>query len=266
MNTSRPLAVVTGASSGIGFELARECARHGYDLVVVAEDELLDEAAERLRAHGTAVRAVRTDLATYDGVEALHGDLRALGRPVNAAVLNAGIGLGGPFLETDLADQARVIDVNISSTVHLARRLLADMAARGEGRLLITSSVAAEMPGPYHAVYNASKAFLQSFARALGSELKGTGVTVTALMPGATDTRFFLRAGLLDTRIGRTKKDDPALVARQGYAAMMAGRPRKVAGSLRTRAGERITRVLPESARAALHRRWAEPHGSRSHL
>ncbi|MGW0390700.1 SDR family NAD(P)-dependent oxidoreductase [Streptomyces sp. NPDC003042] len=266
MDTSHPLAVVTGASSGIGLELAREFARHGYDLIVAAEDELLYEAVTRLRVHGTSVLAVRTDLATYDGVEALVHDVRADGRPVSAAVLNAGIGRGGAFLETDLADLARVIDLNISSTVHLAARLLPDMAARGAGRLMITSSVAAELPGPYHAVYNASKAFLQSFARALSTELKGTGVTVTALMPGATDTRFFVRAGLLDTRVGRSKKDDPALVARQGYAALMAGRPRKVAGSLPTRLQERVARVLPDAARAALHRRWAQPHGSRSHL
>ncbi|MET9855583.1 SDR family NAD(P)-dependent oxidoreductase [Streptomyces sp. NPDC006450] len=266
MDTPRPLAVVTGASSGIGFELAGECARHGYDLVIAAENDLLHDAAERLRVHGTAVHAVITDLATYDGVEILVGELRADGRPVSTAVLNAGIGRAGAFLETDLADLARVIDVNVSSTVHLARRLLTDMAARGEGRVLITSSVAAETPGPYNAVYNASKAFLQSFARALHSELRDTGVTVTALMPGATDTRFFVRAGLLDTRVGRSKKDDPSLVAHQGYRALMAGRSRKVAGSLRTRAQEQVVRRLPVPARIALHSHWTRPHSSGSHL
>lgn len=266
MDTTRPLAVVTGASSGIGFELAGECARHGYDLVIAAENDLLYDAAERLRVHGGAVHAVTTDLATYDGVEILLSELRADGRPVSTAVLNAGIGRAGAFLETDLADLARVIDVNVSSTVHLARRLLTDMAGRGQGRLLITSSVAAGTPGPYSAVYNASKAFLQSFAQALHRELRGTGVTVTALMPGATDTRFFVRAGLLDTRVGRSKKDDPSLVARQGYRALMAGRSRKVAGSLRTRAQEQVVRRLPVSARIALHAHWTRPHASGSHL
>ncbi|MFJ3960773.1 SDR family NAD(P)-dependent oxidoreductase [Streptomyces sp. NPDC090036] len=260
------MALVTGASSGIGLELARECARHGYDLVIAAEDELVHDAAARLRVHGTAVHEVRTDLATYDGVEVLMHELRARDRPVSTALLNAGIGRAGAFLETDLGDLARVIDVNVSSTVHLARRLLADMAERGEGRLLITSSVAAEMPGPYNAVYNASKAFLQSFAQALHHELQGTGVTVTALLPGATDTRFFLRAGLLDTRLGRSKKDDPALVARQGYRALMAGRSRTVAGSVRTRVKELSTRGLPVGVRTALHAHWARPHGSGSHL
>ncbi|MBT2452375.1 SDR family NAD(P)-dependent oxidoreductase [Streptomyces sp. ISL-43] len=266
MDTPRPLAVVTGASSGIGFELAGECARHGYDLVIAAENDLLHDAADLLRVHGGAVHAVTTDLATYDGVEALMGALRADGRPVGIAVLNAGIGRAGAFLETDLADLARVIDVNVSSTVHVARRLLVDMAERGEGRVLITSSVAAETPGPYNAVYNASKAFLQSFAQAVHGELRDTGVTVTALMPGATDTRFFVRAGLLDTRVGRSKKDDPSLVAHQGYRALMAGRSRKVAGSWRTRAQEQLVRRLPVPARTALHAHRTRPHGSGSHL
>ncbi|WP_030716607.1 SDR family NAD(P)-dependent oxidoreductase [Streptomyces sp. NRRL F-2580] len=266
MDTSHPLAVITGASSGIGLELAREFARHGYELAVTAEDELLDEAVARLRLYGTRVHATRVDLATPGGVETLLAELRALGRPVSAAVLNAGIGRGGAFLETDLADLTRLIDVNVFSTVHLAHRLLSDMARRGEGRLLVVASVAAEIPGPYHAVYNASKAFLESFAEALHTEVEGSGVSVTALLPGATDTRFFVRAGLLDTRLGRAKKDDPALVARQGYRALMDRRTRKVAGSLRTRSQHAVTRLLPSQARTALHRRWAQPHGSRSHL
>lgn len=266
MTTPHRLALVTGASSGIGFELAGEFARHGYDLAVTAEEELLDDAAARLGVHGTQVHAIRADLANSDGVETLLAELHALGRPVSAAVLNAGIGHGGPFLQTELADLSRVIDLNVRSTVHLAHRLLSDMTRRGEGRMLIVASVAAEIPGPYHAVYNASKAFLESFAEALHSELKDSGVSVTALMPGATDTRFFVRAGLLDTRLGRAVKDDPALVARQGYRALMDRRQRKVAGSVRTRTQHTVTRLLPSSARAALHRRWAKPHGSPSHL
>lgn len=263
----RPLALVTGASSGIGLEMADEFARHGSDLVVVAEGRDIHDAADRLRrAHDIAVRVVRADLATGEGVGLLLSELRADGRPVSAAALNAGIGRAGAFLETDQADLARVIDLNVTCTVILARSLLADMAERGEGRMLITSSVAAEMPGPYNAVYNASKAFLQSFSLALHRELRGTGVTVTALMPGVTDTRFFVRAGMLDTRIGRSKKDDPALVAHQAYRALMAGRSRKVAGSLRTKTKELATRGLPVGARTALHSRWARPHGGRSHL
>ncbi|MET9962437.1 SDR family NAD(P)-dependent oxidoreductase [Streptomyces sp. NPDC006326] len=266
MNTARPLAVVTGASSGIGFELAREFALHGHDLLVNAEDAALDAAAERLAVHTEQVRAVRADLATFDGAETLVQEVRAGKRRIGAVVLNAGIGRGGAFLDTDLADLARVIDVNIVSTVHLARRLLEDMRDQGEGRLLITSSVAAGMPGPFHAVYNASKAFLHSLGLALRTELEGTGVTVTVLLPGPTDTHFFVRAGLLNTRIGRSRKDDPGVVARQAYEALMAGRAQVVAGSLRTRGQELAAHALPVRAKAALHRRMAEPGRSSSHL
>ncbi|UQW99616.1 SDR family NAD(P)-dependent oxidoreductase [Streptomyces sp. RerS4] len=266
MKTSRPLSLVTGASSGIGFELAREFADHGHDLLIAAEDEDIHTAARRLGFHGTRVRAVQVDLADPEGVESLVREARAERRPLYAVALNAGIGRGGAFLGTELADQLRVIDLNVVSTVHLARRLLEDMAAAGEGRLLITSSVAAETPGPYHAVHNASEAFLRSFALGLRAELADTGVTVTSLMPGPTDTRFFVRAGLLDTRLGRSRKDDPALVARQAYEALVAGRPQVVAGSLHTRAQELATHALPARARAALHRHRAAPGGSRSHL
>ncbi|GAA2625779.1 SDR family NAD(P)-dependent oxidoreductase [Streptomyces spororaveus] len=266
MSTLRPLAVVTGASSGIGFELAREAAIHGHDLIICAEEHAIDGAAARLEAHGVEVQAVRTDLSTYSGAETLVREVRALSRPVNTVVLNAGIGHGGAFLDAELADLTRVIDLNITSTVHLCRRLLEDLVAQGEGRILVTSSVAAEIPGPYHAVYNASEAFLRSFGSALRTELDESGVTVTVLMPGPTDTRFFVRSGLLSTRLGRSRKDDPALVARQAYDALVSGRAEVVAGSLHTRAQELAMHVLPERAKATLHRRLAEPGGSRSHL
>ncbi|MCB5179211.1 SDR family NAD(P)-dependent oxidoreductase [Streptomyces antimicrobicus] len=261
---SRPLAVVTGASTGIGYEIARELADAGHDLIVAAEDPGIHDAARRLARHTREVEAVRADLATYDGAETLVHAVRTGRRPVSVLVLNAGVGRAGRFLETDLADTARVIDLDIVSTVHLARRLLPDMADRGAGRVLLTSSVAAELPGPYHAVYNASKAFLDSFGLALRDELSGSGVLVTVLLPGATDTRFFARAGLLGTRLGRTRKDDPALVARQACRALAAGRARVVAGSAATRVGARVLRVLPRRVRAALHRRLARPVHGRS--
>ncbi|MFI6104690.1 SDR family NAD(P)-dependent oxidoreductase [Streptomyces sp. NPDC051310] len=260
METVKPLAVVTGASSGIGRALAMEFAAHGFDLVVCAEDAGLAAAAGELRGRGADVLAVRADLAVYDGVEQLYAAVLATRRPVAAAALNAGVGTGGAFLDVALADHARVVDLNISSTVHLAHRLLRDMVDADEGRLLITSSVAAMAPGPFQSVYNASKSFLQSFAQALREELKDTGVTVTALMPGITDTAFFHRAGMDDTRLGRLPhKDDPARVARDAVEALLRGRGRIVAGSRWTKALGAATKVAPDRVKAAGQRYLSEP-------
>ena len=259
MTTHNPLAVVTGASSGIGFELARQFAGHGFDLLITAEDDRIETAAQQLRVSGVDVTAVQADLRDHDEVERLYAAITATGRPVSAAALNAGVGQGGAFVETDLADEVAVIDLNVRSTVHLAKRLLRDMVDRDEGRVLFTSSIASTMPGSFQAVYNASKSFLQSFAQALQNELKDTGVTITSLMPGPTETDFFRRAGMLDTRVGQQSKDDPARVAAQGFEALMAGRNKLVVGSWSTRAQGIANRVLPDKLKAVAHRWMAEP-------
>jgi uncharacterized protein len=259
---ARPLAVVTGASSGIGLELAKLFAAAGFDLVVAAEDDEIHQVADGIRASGVETEAVQVDLATEDGVAELY---RSVARPADALALNAGIGAGGAFVssetrETYLRDELRLIDLNVRSTVHLAKLLLPDMVERGRGRVLFTSSVASTMPGSYQAVYNASKSFVQSFALALRNELKDTGVTVTSLMPGPTDTEFFERADMLDTKIGADdSKDDPADVARDGFEALMAGEERAVSASLKTKLQGRGSRFLPDSAKAAMHRRMSEP-------
>ncbi|TDD18005.1 SDR family NAD(P)-dependent oxidoreductase [Kribbella turkmenica] len=263
MTENGQLALVTGASSGIGLELARQFAKHGFDLVVAAEDDAIETVAPELRTAGdrsVQVEAVRVDLATPEGIQRL---VTCVGdRPLDAAALNAGTGLGGSFAENDLAAELRIIDLNAKSTVALAKPVLRDMVARGQGRLLITSSIAATMPGSYQAVYNASKSFLQSFAQALQDELKDSPVTVTSLMPGPTDTQFFRRAGMEDTPVGQSdSKDDPAEVARQGFEAMMAGRDRVVAESLMTKAQELANKVMPDKLKAAAHRKMAEPKG-----
>ena len=259
--TGREFAVVTGASSGIGYELARQFADHGYDLLLAAEDEEIEQAAVDLRRDGqNQVTAVRADLATYEGVEKLYAEIRAAGRPVDVIALNAGRGMGGDFTrETDLAAELNIIDVNVTSTVHLAKRVLPDMVARGAGRVLFTSSIASMMPGTYQAVYNASKSFVQSFAEALRNELKDTGVSITALMPGPTDTNFFHRADMDDTRVGSSKKDDPAQVAKQAYEALMKGEEKVVAGSVMTKVQAAASKVMPDSAKAKMHRKMAEP-------
>ena len=147
----------------------------------------------------------------------------------------------------------------MKSTVHLAKQVLQDMVARNEGQVMITSSIAASMPGTFHSVYNASKSFLQSLSEAVQNELKDTNVTITSLMPGPTDTNFFARAEMEDTRVGSSSsKDDPAQVARQGFEAMMAGKDKVVAGSLSTKAQEAASKVMPDSLKAQAHRKMAE--------
>jgi uncharacterized protein len=258
--SDRPLALVTGASSGIGYELARQFADNGFDLIVNAEDLELGPAAERLRDDGAQVTAVQADLATSAGVEQLLHSIRAAGRPLAAAALNAGVGAGGAFAsDTDLDDELRLVDLNVRSTVHLAKHVVRDMVARDQGRILFTSSIASTMPGAFQAVYNASKSFVQSFALALREELQDTGVTITSLMPGPTDTEFFERADMLDTKVGTSDKDDPADVARLGFEALMDDDERVVAASLKTKLQGRASRVLPDSVKAKMHRQMAEP-------
>ena len=261
----RPLAVVTGASSGIGLELAKLFAASDFDLVIAAEDDGIHAVAEGIAAAGVAVEAVQVDLATPEGVTELH---RRIARPADALALNAGIGAGGAFVssetrETYLRDELTLIDLNVRSTVHLAKLLLPDMVERGRGRVLFTSSIASTVPGSFQAVYNASKSFVQSFALALREELKDTGVTVTSLMPGPTDTEFFARADMLDTKVGAGEKDDPADVAREGFDALMAGREQVVSASLSTKAQGRFDRFVPERLKAQMHRRMAAPGSAR---
>jgi short-subunit dehydrogenase len=258
--SSRPLAVVTGASSGIGFELARVFGEEGYDLLIAAEDGELIQAQDSLKATGATVEAHRVDLATEAGVIELYRHIANTGRPVDALALNAGIGAGGAFAtETKLEDELRLIDLNVRSTVHLCKLVLADMVERDEGRILFTSSIASTMPGAFQAVYNASKSFVQAVALALRNELKETGITITSLMPGPTETEFFERAGMEDTKVGADQKDDPAEVARQGYEALMAGREKVVAGSFKNKAQAVAGKVIPDSKKAEMHREMAEP-------
>jgi uncharacterized protein len=257
----RPFAVITGASSGIGLELARQFAQHGFDVLVAAEDNAIATAAAQLSNEAdVSVHSVQTDLATFDGVEQLYQAIRSDGRPVDAIAINAGRGAGGDFTrDTDLRDELNIIDLNVTSTVHLAKRVLPDMVARRSGKVLFTSSVASTMPGTYQAVYNASKSFVQSFAEAIRNELKDTGVTVTALMPGPTDTEFFDRADMQDTKVGAGEKDDPAQVARQGFDALMEGKDHVVAGSFKNKVQAVAAKVIPDTAKAQMHRRMAEP-------
>lgn len=259
-SSHRPLAVVTGASNGIGYELALQFAQNNFDLLITATGSSINEAAQTLEKLGAKVETVQADLATYDGVETLYNKIKATNRPVEAIAINAGVGVGGEFArETDLKDELNLINLNVVSSVHLAKRVVKDMVERGNGRILFTSSIAALMPGPFEAVYAASKAFIHSFSEALRNELKDTGVTVTALMPGPTDTNFFHRAEMDDTQVGASKKDDPALVAKQGFEALMAGKDDVIAGSLKTKIQGAVSKILPDTVNAELHSKLSEP-------
>ena len=258
MADSRQLAVVTGASSGIGFELAKQFAAHDFD-VILAADRDLHAAGEAVKSEGGAViQSLEADLSTRPGVDQLYQAIKSSGRPVAALAANAGIGLGHGFLDQNLDDAIKVVDTNIIGTLALIHAVGNDMRSAGEGRILITSSIASLIPGTFQAVYNGSKAFLQSFSFALREELKDTGVTVTALLPGATETDFFHRADLDDTKVGSSKKDDAEMVAKTGFEALMKGEGDAVAG-FKNKLQAASTRVMTDSQLAGMHRGMAEP-------
>ena len=257
MTPARGLAVVTGASSGIGRELARCCAEDGYDLIIAADEPEIEEAAADLRRTGARVEAVRTDLGTEAGVDRL---VQAVGtRDVDALLANAGIGNGPAFLDQDFAEARRVIEVNVVGTMALVHAVGRRMRDRGEGKILILSSIIARVPGSFLAPYAGSKAFLESFSYGLRNELRDSGVTVTCLMPGATETRFWERADMGDTPIGqRDGKADPAKVARDGYEAMKNGEGGKVSGFMNLIVAT-FANVIPDPLLAEMGRHLAKP-------
>jgi short-subunit dehydrogenase len=254
----RPLAIVTGACAGIGYELARQCVENGFDLVIAADQPEIEKAASDFRAMGADVTAVQADLATLEGVDRLYDAAKGRNRPVEALLANAGHGLGKGFLDQDFTEARHVIDTNITGTIYLIQKVGRDMRARGKGRILITGSIAGFMPGSFQAVYNGTKAFIDSFSFALRDELKDTGITVTCLMPGPTDTEFFERADMLDTKVGAGKKDDPAMVAEVGFKAMMKGEGDVVAG-WKNKIQTTLANVTPAGVLAGQHRSMAEP-------
>ncbi len=246
---------MTGASSGIGFELAKLFADDGYDLIVAADDDGIHASADKLAASGTEVRAVQVDLRKEDDVDRLYASATEGGRRLDAAALNAGTGGGGSrFVDRGLEEDFNIIDLNVRGTTQLAKLVLADMVSANSGKLLFTSSIVAMMPGSYQTIYNASKSFVQSFTEALQDELRDTDVVVTSLMPGPTDTNFFRRAGMLDTLVGRMPKDDAHKVAKQGYDALMEGRKKIVASSPLSKGLGLMNRFLPDSVKAASNR------------
>lgn len=263
--STRQFAVVTGASSGIGFELAKQCLANGFDVLICAEDEGLAGAAQLLADGGGSVQSVRANLATFEGCELLANAVRDSGRDVDALLLNAGVGVGGDFVETDLDKELNMIALNCMHTVHVAKLLLPRMVERRRGRVLITGSVVSTSPNPWQAVYGATKAFVMSFGEALRVELEDKNISVTVLQPGATDTNFFERADLMDTKVGQAKKDDPALVAEQGFKAMMDGKDSVLGGSFKSRMQGFMNELLPETVKARAAGKTTKPGSAEKH-
>jgi uncharacterized protein len=265
---AKPFAIVTGASTGIGFELASIAAENGFDLLVVADEPLIDAAAEDFKRHGVTVTSVEADLSTLDGVDQLLAATN--GRQVDILCANAGRGLGHGFLDQDVADWRRVIDTNVTGTLYLLQKILTDMVARDAagqdgGKVLITGSIAGFIPGSFQAVYNGSKAFIDSFADAIRNEIKESkGVTVTTLMPGPVETEFFDRADMLDTSVGASEsKSNPADVARDGWNALMKGEAHIVSG-WKNKVQAVVAHVTPAAILAEQHRKMAEPGSAES--
>ncbi len=256
MPADRRFAIVTGASTGIGLELARCCAKDGFDLLIAADEPEIERAASDIRASGATVETVQADLSTIEGVDKLYSAVK--GRQVDALLANAGRGLGHAFLDQDFKQARRVIDTNVTGTLYLIHKVGNDMRRRNSGRILITGSIAGFIPGSFQAVYNGSKSFLNSFSFALREELKDTKITVTCLMPGATETEFFKRADLMDTSVGTAKKDDAGEVAQIGFDAMMNGEGDVVSG-WKNKISSSVANITPAGVLAKQHRKAAEP-------
>jgi short-subunit dehydrogenase len=261
MNMAKMLALVTGASSGIGYSLAKELARRGYDLVVCSAGDRLASAAQKFRNTGVSVTEVQADLAKRQGVTNLWNQIKDIGRPIDIACLNAGVGVGGLFSETNLEEELNMIDLNCVGTVQLAKYLTQDMLSRHSGRILFTASIAGEMVAPREAIYAATKAFVLSFAHSLRYELRDSGVTVTALQPGPTNTDFFHRAGMDNTEVGSKGKQEsqPEDVAKQGIEALLAGADHVYSASMKTKVEGMLANVTPGTAKAAMHEKMARP-------
>jgi short-subunit dehydrogenase len=251
-------AIITGASTGIGFELATLAARNGYDLLIVADETLIVAAADDLRGHGATVDAIEADLSTIEGVDTLLAATK--GRKVDLLCANAGLGLGHGFLEQDVGEWRRVIDTNITGTVYLLQKILKEMVARNDGKVLVTGSIAGFIPGSFNAVYNGTKAFVDNFTDAIRNEIKDAkGVTLTTLMPGPVETEFFDRADMLDTSVGADpKKSNPVDVAKDGWDALMDGKASVVSG-WKNKLQQAVANVTPAAILAEQHRKMAEP-------
>jgi short-subunit dehydrogenase len=252
------LALVTGASSGIGFQLASQLAERGHDIIGVGASARINDLGNRIT--GVEISAVQADLATAEGIEQLWAAVKRLGRPLDVACLNAGRSLGGAFLDTDLDDELQMLALNVTGQVRLAKHVVRHMADRKDGRILITTSCSALTPTPYESIYGPTRSFMLSFAEGLREEMKEHGVGVTALLPGATATDFHHTAGMDNTKFGANDwKNDPALVAKQGLDALFAVEDHVIGGDQATQDDAALNRTLSDPAKAAKFAQVSRP-------
>lgn len=252
MKNSNQYALITGATSGIGYELAKLFAADGYNLVIVSRhQQQLDEKAQELRQNGITVIPIAKNLFDPEEAFALYADLQSQQITIDILVNNAGQGVYGEFEETDIDRELDIINLNISSLVSLTKLFLKDMTAKNSGKILNLASIASKTPGPWQAVYHGTKAFVLSFSEAIREELRDTGITVTALMPGATDTDFFHKADMEDSKAvqDRDALSDPADVAKDGYEALMSGKDKVISG-LKNKIQIAMTNLVPDSTAA----------------
>ncbi len=261
MNTNNQCALITGATSGIGYELARLFAENNYDLVIVArnEDELSDTANRLKQKYNIDVITISEDLFTQDAAFELCDKIKENNIKVDVLVNDAGQGYYGKFVDTDIYRELDIINLNIASLVILTKHFLKEMVARGDGKILNLSSIASKVPGPYQSIYHGTKAFVQSFTEAIRAEVKDTGVTVTALLPGATDTDFFNKADMLESKVVQEGKlDDPVKVAKDGFDALMRGDDKAVSG-FKNKLQVAMSNVTPDDTVAKQMLKQQEP-------
>jgi short-subunit dehydrogenase len=258
-NAQRQTALITGASVGIGRDLARVFAEHGHDLVLTARNrgQLEALAAELKQRHGVTVHVIAKDLAQPAAPLELFDEARSRGAPIDVLVNNAGFGTSGPFDRTDVDAILNMLQVNVVALTHLTRLFLPEMLARGHGRILNVASTAAFQPGPLMAVYYASKAYVLSLSEAIAAEVERKGVTVTALCPGPTATEFQKRAGVENSRLFQRNTMDAMTVARAGYAGLMRGK-RIVIPGMNNRALALAVRFVPRRWTTAIAKKLNE--------
>ncbi len=255
-------ALITGASSGIGFELAKLFAADGYDIIAVArtEDDLAQAAQELTAQHGVKVEVISKDLFGENAASELYEEVKSKGFQIDVLVNDAGQGVYGLFAESDIDRQIKIVHLNIVSLTRLTYYFLKDMLARNQGKILQLASIASETPGPYQAVYHATKAYVLSLTEALINEVKDTNITITALQPGATDTDFFAKADMLESKAvqDKSKLSDPAKVAKDGYDALMKGDDKVVSGA-KNKFQTALGNIMPDTMLAEQVSKQQEP-------